>query len=285
LDIALPAGRYRLIAQDPSLHPFSYDFDLDSQTQTYPQLSLASQKPTPISFLRYHLDYLNLLKHRFQPEITPLSSSLRFYHLALSLGLILFGFITLLSLSSKLHQPLHQLPNFLRHHLPFKPLPTHKRLNGRLLAENGCPLSGARLIFTDPHHTVIASTSSNLLGQFHLSLPREDLHLLIVAPNHQVCETQVDKDTQSLQLQLDLPLLKRFTHPVLQIASHLFANLFELLLFASFVLLIFFLPNLGLTKLFPFIFLTLTNLTFYLTYLYSHSHQFPPPTTLTKIGS
>ena len=141
--------------------------------QDYPQVNMEKAAFSPLTIVQYHWVTIQDVFYQTSIYIKDLSTSIRFFELNALIASFILAFLTLLSLSSRLHIPLRALPNYFAHLSKIHALQKQmaQRVKGRVFDEqSGQTLKGADIYLIDlDKDKIVTHTKTDTNGNFEFT--------------------------------------------------------------------------------------------------------------------
>lgn len=275
--VNLPQGKYQAHLSAFGYDPTTVDFTLGTNPgEEFPQVLLEKNQANLVNYIQYYLTALGDIFTNIQIVTSNLAFSVRFFNLLATFILIVTIGITFVLFSIRTRVYLRHILPFFTHHV--KTI-TQKHPLGTFCAtitdEDGRRIKGALIsVLDDATGELLTSIASNTIGICYLFNPKEhkNLKLLIIKQGYQPKTVAVESDIANTPEGLTI-VLKRGHKPsnaalagTWSLVEAVAGRFFEVSLFVSFLLELFFLSIYGFTKTLPFFVLSIFNLILWIFY-------------------
>ena len=275
--ITLPLGKYRAHVSAFGYREQIVDFTLGvNQGEDFPQISLQKDQANIVGYMKYYGNAVTDIVRNVGTVVNSLALSVRFFNILATFILLVTIGITFLLFSFRTRVYLRHIFPFFTHHVRTiaqkHPLGT---FCATITDEEGRRVKGALIsVLDDATGELLTSIASNTIGICYLFNPKEhkNLKLLIIKQGYQPKTVAVASDIANTTEGLTIMLRKGHKPPnaalvgIWSLMEAIAGRFFEVSLFASFLLELFFLSIYGFTKTLPFFVLSLFNLILWIFY-------------------
>jgi hypothetical protein len=281
IEVVLPQGSYKGKVIALGFEEKEVKFEIGRFSgQELPVIQLQKMSFNIFTAIKYYWTILSDVSIETRVHVQNLSKSVRFFELNALLVVVVLSFLTLFSLSSRLHIPLHSLYEYIVHH--GKILITQKklgeRIKGRVFDESSnSVLSDADVFLIDSDkRKVVSHSKTNSQGDFSFIKINTNRYELEVMKESYEPLVFKESDIQEIGLGGYLLSIKKRSaglnvHEKFGIYFNKFASLlFETLLITLIVFEVSLGYALGWSKVFPFLVFAIFNLALWIIHL---SHQ------------
>ncbi len=275
--IILLPGRYRVETSALGYDSTSVDFTLgEKEGQEYPSIYLEKNFFNMMALIHFIKDWLIDFYKGFQDMMQMLTSSIRFFNSMATL--ILLSFVLLSFLLFRLRTGIrwqHLIPYFLFHFFALANRHKQTFLHGIILTEKEQPVNNVRIdVMKHADTTILTHIDSNQAGKFHLrnTFTEPYIKILLTKDGFHPLEMMVPTDTREL-IVIRMRLHSQSKTPFTSGSEHLAGEFFELFIFLSLLIELFFLFAFGAARTLPFFALSLINLLLWLFYQWEHKRK------------
>ncbi len=283
INIVLPHGKYRAQVSADGYRTTNSDFIIGAnETQVYPTIQLEPTSGMVTTYLKNQLNSALSTIDKLRLESSQLQSSReRFSTIAIILQ-VSIATASVIAFSAKSHIPLLQLPNYLYLHI--------RRLLGKSSSRKSVlhglvtdrdtdkPITRANIVAIDKKDdAVIAHASTNKKGLFNIDVDRSTIEILVSAVGYAPLSQLFVMNSASNP---HFELTKNSAHKdhglqrVLYILQSIIGFFFEILVLLLLALQLYLIPQLGLGRVIPFLFIALLNVGLWAAYSFSqHSKK------------
>ncbi|MBI3342011.1 carboxypeptidase regulatory-like domain-containing protein [Candidatus Curtissbacteria bacterium] len=275
--VVLPEGKYKVEVLSIGFKKAVVEFELGPyEEQDYPTIYLEKAPFSPLTVFEYYGSILQDVFQNTKAYVSGLSNSIRFFELNAIVATSILIFLTLLSITSRLHIPLHSLPEYLRHWSKIQALGIKsEKIKGRIFDQvSGETLKEADIYLIDLNkNKVVDHTKTNSQGDFAFLKLVSSAYEIDVLKDGYEPETFFESDIKSIGLGGYLLNIKRNTtsrtlrQKVQLYAQKTISIVFEGLLIISAVFEFTLGYSLGWSKAFPFIMVSMISVFLWLTHL------------------
>lgn len=271
--ITLPYGRYKLTVSAPSYKTATVDFEVNEQTERYPEVILERENIYIFGRLKYFWHTLQRAGLSLSSVSATLHSSQTLFTLVSIISMLLLSAGLILSFSAKTHIPVYKLPQYLITLL--KSFNANKEhgfmIQGKVInADTQSPVSKADIALMDDNKTIIATAQTASNGFFHVSLSRAATSILVTEPgflpNTYYLPAESVKGTLLFKLH-NKSELARAESWVSAVIKFITSSLFEFMLVVFCVAQFYFVQNFGWLSTLPFMVISVLNLGLWTSYL------------------
>ena len=281
ISIVLPKGTFRANIIALGYEEKQVEFEIGQFAgQEFPNISLEKKPFSLITAIKYYWTILSDVLLQTKLHIQNISQSIRFFELNALFTIVILSFLTVFSLASRFHIPLHSLYDFIVHHSRI--LLTQKkfgeRIKGRVFDETTSEVlkdSDVFLIDSDKRK-IVAHTKTNEQGDFSfMKINTSSYDLEVMKEGY---EPLIFKESEIQEIGLGgylLSIKKRSSgldvkEKISIYFSKFFSLIFETLLLMLFIFEISLGYALGWNKILPFLLIAIINLFLWIVHL---SHQ------------